>query len=86
MFALIWLHWALEEFADVYVTATPEERERLAATVEALNSRLQSDPFNEGESRSGGYRITFPRMLAVIFRVDEKECVVYVVSVKRYGR
>jgi hypothetical protein len=37
MFALIWYHLALEQVADVYVALPFDERERLAAAVEALN-------------------------------------------------
>ncbi|MBA4063461.1 MAG: hypothetical protein C0501_07065 [Isosphaera sp.] len=86
MFALIWLNKALDALADVYVRATPEERERMAAAVDALNARLRSDPLNEGESRAGGFRVTFPVLLAVVFHVDPVDRIVRVRTVKRYGR
>ena len=86
MFALIWINRALDELADVYVTATPEERKRIAAAVDALNARLQSDPLDEGESRSSGYRVTFPELLCVVFHVSEADRVVRVTRVTRYGR
>ena len=86
MFALIWMNRALEQLANVYVTATPEERERIAAAVDALNARLRSDPLSEGESRSGGFRITFPSLLSVLFHVSETDRVVHVARVMRYGR
>lgn len=57
MFVLIWRTAALDALADLYVAATPAERARMAA-IDALNARLRTDPLAEGESRSGGYRIT----------------------------
>ena len=86
MFALLWVEYAMNGLADVYIAASPEERERIAAGVEAVNARLRTDPSDEGESREGGGRITFPPLLAVGFHVSEDERVVQVRGVRRYGR
>ncbi|MBY0514741.1 MAG: hypothetical protein K2P78_12605 [Gemmataceae bacterium] len=86
MFELIWMTSALDLLADVYVAATADERERIAAAVEALNARLRSDPLDEGESRSGGRRVTFASVLAVAFRVSVPDRVVRVTSVSRFKR
>jgi hypothetical protein len=85
MFALVWSNRALDQLAALYVDATVEERERMAAGVNALNTRLRSDPLNEGESRAGGLRVTFPALLLVTFFVREKDQLVYVPRVQRYG-
>lgn len=85
MFALVWSNRALDQLAELYVEATPEERKRMAAGVDALNARLRADPLNEGESRAGGIRVTFPALLMVAFVVNEKDQLVYVARVKRYG-
>jgi hypothetical protein len=85
MFAVIWANAALDELADVYVAATAEERIRIAAGVDALNTRLASDPLNEGEARTGKYRIAFPDLLAVVFRVSEADHTVRIAAVARYG-
>jgi hypothetical protein len=50
MFAVIWRNDVLDTLADLYVAATPAERARMAAAVDALNTRLRSDPLGEGES------------------------------------
>jgi plasmid stabilization system protein ParE len=84
MFALNWTEQALNELAEIYVTATVEERERMARGVDALNTRLRSDPLNEGESRTGGLRMTFPDLLSVWFRLTGPRAV-RVVRVQRYG-
>lgn len=86
MFALIWWNAALDQLADVYVSATPAERARIAAAVDALNARLRADPLAEGESRSGGRRIAFIALAAIGFHVSEADRVVQVFSVKRYGK
>jgi len=86
MFALIWKIATLDVLADLYVAAGPGERERMAAGVEALNARRRSSPHDEGESRSNGFRVAFPPLLAVFFHVSEADRVVRVVRVQRYGR
>src|SRR5438128_661293 len=80
-----WSNRALDLLADIYVAATPAERSRIASGVDALNARLRSEPLNEGESRPGGRRITFPPLRAVVFRVS-MDRVVRVTTVKRYGK
>jgi plasmid stabilization system protein ParE len=86
VFTLSWSNKALDDLADIYVAAEPTERVRIAAGVDALNARLRSDPLDEGESRSGGTRVTFPALLTVIFHVSEPQREVRVTRVRRYGR
>ena len=86
MFALIWLTSALDELADIYVAATPDDRARIAAAIDAFNRRVRADPLAEGESRSGGLRIAFVRLVAIVFSVDLQKREVVVLSSKRYGK
>jgi hypothetical protein len=86
MFALIWSNYALDRLADIYVAATLDEQARIAAGVDALNARLRSDPLNEGESRSGTYRLTFTPLLSVGFYVSVASRTVQVTRVTRYGK
>ena len=86
MYAVVWKDAALDELADVYVAADPADRARMAAGVEALNTRLAADPLDEGESRGGTRRIAFPDLLAVSFTIDPVDRVVRVTAVARYGR
>lgn len=86
MFTVAWLDEALDGLADVYVALDLTEQDRVAAAVEALNARLVNDPLDEGESRSGGFRITFIDRLAVTFWVSEARRLVQVAAVSPYGR
>lgn len=86
MFDYHWLEAALDQLAEIYVAADSSERDRIASGVEAFNARLASAPLDEGESRMGGYRVAFPPLLRVYFRVDERTHRVRVADVTRYGR
>jgi hypothetical protein len=86
MFALTWSITALDQLAEVYIALDPDQRERLAANVEALNARLRADPSTVGESRSGTRRIAFIPLLAVLFHVSEVNHTVGVARVRRYGK
>jgi hypothetical protein len=80
MFTLNWEGMALDQLADVYVAATAEERERIA--VEALNARLRADPLAVGESRVGGFRITFVPRLTILLHVSEASRTVRVIRLR----
>ncbi|QJW99297.1 hypothetical protein FTUN_6900 [Frigoriglobus tundricola] len=86
MFTLTWESTALDQLADAYVAATPDDRERMAAGVESLNARLRADPLAVGESRVGGFRVEFVSRLAILFHVSEKDRTVRVVRLRRSPR
>jgi plasmid stabilization system protein ParE len=83
MFDLTWENTALDQLADAYVAADPEERERTAAGVESLNTRLRDDPLAVGESRTGAFRMVFVSRLAILFHVSEANRTVRVVRVRQ---
>src|SRR4051794_23937238 len=85
MFTVTWLNTPLDRLADAYVSGSPADRERMAVGIDALNSRLRSDPLDVGESRSEGFRIAFAPPLAVGFHVDEAGRDVTVMMVKLTG-
>lgn len=86
MYTVIWSDPALDDFADLYIAATPADRERMANGVEALNRRLATRPTEEGESREEDVRITFTPLLVVRFRVNLMTDTVRVISAERFGR
>lgn len=86
MFALTWSNTALDQLADVYVAATPDQRTRMASFIDGVNERLRVDPLAVGESRSGGHRIVFVPLLAILFHVSEADRTVRVTRAKRYGK
>ena len=62
-----WADSARDQLADIWVAATPEERDHIAAIVERLIRRLENDPLDVGECRAGGMRIEICPPLAVSF-------------------
>lgn len=86
MFALIWRRRPLDRMADAYIRLDLAAQDRLAGAVENLNARLRSDPLDVGESRAGGYRLTFLPGLQVLFRVDRTARTVEVVDAGPSGR
>ena len=86
MFRCHWFTTALDELADLYVHADSAERDRIGDGVAAFNSRLADDPFAVGESREYDFRIAFPPLLCVYFRVDVSSRQVRVTRVIRYGK
>jgi hypothetical protein len=81
VYTVTWRDPALDQLAELYVSLSVEERERLAAAVAALNERLRHDPIEVGESRTRGFRLTFLPHASVAFHVDVKTNQVRVKSV-----
>lgn len=55
-----------------------QEREAVTIASDAIEKRLEENGAIEGESRGNGLRITFEAPLAVVFRVDALNRIVYV--------
>ena len=85
MYECDWPRSVLDELADIYVSATGPERDRMASGIEAFNGRLARDPFDVGESRSGGNRLAFIPLLMVWFNVNKTTRRIVVTGVARYG-
>lgn len=75
MWALSWKEAALDRMADIYIGLDLDAQDR-----------LRSDPLDVGESRAGGYRLTFLPGLQVLFRVDLTARAVEVVDAGPSGR
>lgn len=69
MSTVIWTEEALDNLSDIYVTATPVQRELLVERVNYINQRLQENAMFEGESRSGPNRIAFFPPLCILYSV-----------------
>ena len=85
MYDCVWSRSILDELADIYVSATGPERDRMASGIEALNSRLARDPFDVGESRGDEDRLAFIPLLMIRFKVNIAARRVLVKGVARYG-
>ena len=58
---------ALDKLADIYVEATPAERDAIGRCVERVNAQLAVDPHDPGESRGPGRRVWFTPPLVVAY-------------------
>lgn len=76
------VHWttsAREQLGNVWLKGDSERRRAITAAADAVDKRLATDPFNEGESRPDNQRITFEPPLGLTFRVERSA--VYVLRV-----
>lgn len=83
---LEWADEALDELADIYVLATPTDREVIARRVQALNTALKVNPLNVGEDRHSNLRIDANPVLTVWFTVTNSGQWVRVIHAHRPTR
>jgi hypothetical protein len=79
-----WKRTAQEELADVWLTATSDDREAVTRAAQNLDQQLRIDAHELGESRPGDERIVFDSPLAAVFEVDQEHSVVRVLQIWRY--
>jgi hypothetical protein len=84
MFRVEWLQSALDELTLLWLQAGAAVRQAMTAAVHAIDRQLQTDPENQGESRSGGQRVLFVPPLGVLFEVDAAQRVVTILHVWRF--
>lgn len=82
MFRVRWERRALNELALLWSQADSAVRQAIAPAAHEVDQRLQNDPHNEGESRSGGRRVLFVGPLVVLFRVEDDGQTVSVLQVR----
>ena len=51
-----WREHALDQLADLYVAAQPDDRDAIEKCVEHINAELAVDPWSLGESRATFFR------------------------------
>lgn len=81
-----WVDWdekAYDELADIWVSASPDERDVLGKIVEGLNRELEADPLDVGESRQRNVRVVVRLPLTIWFRVSDDALLVRVGHVHR---
>jgi hypothetical protein len=55
-----WLESAVQELANIWMSADSEERARITAATETIDHTICKNPERQGESRPGGRRIFLP--------------------------
>jgi hypothetical protein len=81
MFRVEWLREAVEELAELWIEADSPLRQAITEATHALDQELQADPFRRSESREGEVRISFFNPLALLFEVDPKQKIVWILHV-----
>jgi len=81
-----WLQIALDELTNLWIQADSTQRQAITRASQVVEQRLRSDPVNEGESRSGGRRITFVSPLVVRFQIEADDQTVTILHVRLFGR
>jgi hypothetical protein len=64
-----WIDKARDALADIWVAATPDDRDAIERAVLEINRELADDPANKGESRTATSRALIVPPLTVWFRV-----------------
>lgn len=83
MIPVNWDETTRDRLADIYVAATPEEREIIANEVERLERQLKRDPLEVGESRIPFIRVVSCGPLVIWFQVNAEATRVRIFHVTR---
>jgi hypothetical protein len=75
-----WKRTAKDQLATIWMAAT--DRASVTDAAQQIEALLLTDPATRGESRSGDRRILVLLPLAVVFKVNEEEKKVTVLSVR----
>jgi hypothetical protein len=81
-----WADRARDELADIYVQATPAERDDIEAAVLGIERDLAADPRAVGESRSGQLRFETRAPLGFWFSVPPDGSRARIIRVTRSRR
>ena len=84
MFRVEWLQEAVSELADVWIKADSPSRQSITEATHTLDQELQADPFRQSESREGEVRILFADPLAVLFEVDPRQRLMWILHVWKF--
>jgi hypothetical protein len=81
-----WREKARDELADIWVAASPEDRDLIEASVMLMEAMLQAAAHQVGESRSGDFRVIHNPPLTYWFRASPGNPVATVEHVYRPRR
>jgi hypothetical protein len=81
MYIVEWSQVALSRLTELLTTLSPADWTKVSGAVEMLDTRLQNDPLQVGESRDKTERIAFVGPLIVSFDVHHADRHVTVLAV-----
>jgi len=82
MYRVRWARRALDELASLWAQGDANLRRAITSASHTIDQRLRKDPYNEGESRSHGERITFVPPLSVRFRIESDGHAISILQVR----
>jgi hypothetical protein len=86
MFSIYRSQTALIPLNETWEHADATLREAIVQASRQVDQQLQSDPYEQGESREEGTRILFQAPLAVTFEVDEPKKLVRILRAWTFTR
>jgi hypothetical protein len=81
MFRVDYLASVLNAMALLWLQADPFTRPLITAAADQIDTTLQRDPHNAGESRAGGLRILIVLPLGVLFQIEPDGQTVTVIDI-----
>jgi plasmid stabilization system protein ParE len=82
-YTVVWRPNAEQDLATIWNAAA--DRNAVAAASNRIDYLLARNPHGVGESRSGNKRLLIVGPLAVVYRVQDQDCLVTVAAVWRVG-
>ena len=86
MFSVLWVRSTLADLAKIRGETTASEYEQIREAIQEIERRLRADPDEEGESRTGGQRISFVPPLGFTFALSEAERCVLITHVWSFAK
>lgn len=81
-----WSRRSLDVLAEIWVDSSSEERAAITQTSAAVDRLLQSNPHEQGESRSADRRVLIALPLILTYSIDEPRRIVRVLNVRQMRR
>jgi hypothetical protein len=81
MYHVEWLQTPLNELAKVWIQPDPALRKAVTRATQAIDLRLQNNPMNEGESRSGEEHFLIELPLGITYEIHEEQMQVWVTHI-----
>jgi plasmid stabilization system protein ParE len=82
-YTVVWTPTALQDLAKLWTTAA--NRNAVSTASDHIDYVLARNPHGVGESRSDGARILIVKPLAVVYQVEDLDCLVTVGAVWAVG-
>ena len=83
MFRVEWISSAVDELANMWLTADEQSRAAITVATHVIEQQLKQAPVSIGESRDRGRRVCFVGPLVVTYEVLDRLRLVTILHVRR---